>query len=289
MKDRKSGFTLIELLVVIAVIAILAALLFPVLAQARATARKTTCLSNFKQMTNAVLMYAQDYDERYPIPGQLYLECSTPPPFLQNLLDPYTSYNQQIWDCPEDTASQLRREVSLCDDFSPPANRVQARRDAARHCDYAPNWQYFDPAAFDCPDTPGDPGFSVTLSRVQKPAETIYATDSIWWRLADGTPDGGGNGFVEPPCRYLPDGSDTFTPVSLCRQRILWGGWIPSKPLDWQVFGGVWRWHLEKANIAWADGHVKTMSIDALKAGCEVKDYWGGVIFDPQKYLWDLD
>jgi len=65
MKGRK-GFTLIELLVVIAIIAILAAILFPVFAQARAAARKTSCLSNVKQLSLGMLMYAGDYDERFP-------------------------------------------------------------------------------------------------------------------------------------------------------------------------------------------------------------------------------
>src|SRR5204862_4622820 len=60
------GFTLIELLVVIAIIAILAAILFPVFAQAREAARKTSCLSNCKQMGLACMMYVQDYDEMYP-------------------------------------------------------------------------------------------------------------------------------------------------------------------------------------------------------------------------------
>jgi prepilin-type N-terminal cleavage/methylation domain-containing protein len=60
------GFTLIELLVVIAIIAILAAILFPVFARAREQARKTTCLSNLKQIGTAALMYVQDYDETFP-------------------------------------------------------------------------------------------------------------------------------------------------------------------------------------------------------------------------------
>jgi prepilin-type N-terminal cleavage/methylation domain-containing protein/prepilin-type processing-associated H-X9-DG protein len=63
---RRSGFTLIELLVVIAIIAILAAILFPVVAQAREKARQTSCLSNCKQMGLATMMYVQDYDETYP-------------------------------------------------------------------------------------------------------------------------------------------------------------------------------------------------------------------------------
>ena len=61
------GFTLIELLVVIAVIAILAAILFPVFAQAREKARQTACLSNMRQMSMAVQMYTQDYDESLPL------------------------------------------------------------------------------------------------------------------------------------------------------------------------------------------------------------------------------
>src|SRR5436305_10504 len=64
---RKPGFTLIELLVVIAIIAILAAILFPVFAQAREQARMSACTSNFKQYSNAFMMYIQDYDETLPM------------------------------------------------------------------------------------------------------------------------------------------------------------------------------------------------------------------------------
>jgi len=60
----RRAFTLIELLVVIAIIAILAAILFPVFARAREKARQASCSSNVKQLQLAVLMYAQDYDER---------------------------------------------------------------------------------------------------------------------------------------------------------------------------------------------------------------------------------
>lgn len=62
----RRAFTLIELLVVIGIIAVLAAILFPVFAQARGQARKSVCQSNLRQIGMAVQMYAQDYDGLYP-------------------------------------------------------------------------------------------------------------------------------------------------------------------------------------------------------------------------------
>jgi prepilin-type N-terminal cleavage/methylation domain-containing protein/prepilin-type processing-associated H-X9-DG protein len=67
MVTRKRGFTLIELLVVIAIIAILAAILFPVFARAREAARRAVCLSNMRQLALAMIMYTNDYEERFPL------------------------------------------------------------------------------------------------------------------------------------------------------------------------------------------------------------------------------
>ncbi len=61
-----AGFTLIELLVVIAIISILASILFPVFGRAREMARRTSCLSNQKQVSLGFLQYTQDYDEALP-------------------------------------------------------------------------------------------------------------------------------------------------------------------------------------------------------------------------------
>jgi len=63
------GFTLVELLVIIAILALLAAILFPVFAQAREAARRCTCASNLKQLGMAFMMYAGDYDETLPEAG----------------------------------------------------------------------------------------------------------------------------------------------------------------------------------------------------------------------------
>src|ERR1700761_7129127 len=64
--NKQKAFTLIELLLVIAIIAILAAILFPVFAQAKAAAKKTVCLANTNQIGIALMLYLNDYDDVYP-------------------------------------------------------------------------------------------------------------------------------------------------------------------------------------------------------------------------------
>ena len=113
---KGGAFTLIELLVVIAIIAILAAILFPVFAQARSKARQISGLSNIKQQALAILMYAQDYDEKWPLcgyggEGQAGYDGSLEKPFnqymgseWQNVIMPYIK-NGQLFESPGDAAA----------------------------------------------------------------------------------------------------------------------------------------------------------------------------------------
>lgn len=73
----KKAFTLIELLVVIAIIAILAAILFPVLSQAREAAKKAADISNLKQSALATLMYATDTDDTAPLGHGTWQQSAT--------------------------------------------------------------------------------------------------------------------------------------------------------------------------------------------------------------------
>lgn len=101
----RKGFTLIELLVVIAIIAILAAILFPVFARAREKARQASCLSNVKQLALGVMMYCQDYDEKYPahaisLPGSFTFNGYTHGNMLWYMaIYPYVK-NIQLFSCP---------------------------------------------------------------------------------------------------------------------------------------------------------------------------------------------
>jgi len=115
MMTRRRGFTLIELLVVIAIIGILAAMVFPVFARARESARKAVCLSNIKNIALAVQMYLGDFDDTFP-PGEHRPEvrewflanadccCEDrirgPNPYLfyPAILDEYVR-NREVWQC----------------------------------------------------------------------------------------------------------------------------------------------------------------------------------------------
>jgi prepilin-type N-terminal cleavage/methylation domain-containing protein/prepilin-type processing-associated H-X9-DG protein len=108
----RRGFTLVELLVVVAILGMLAALLLPVLAQARESARRAGCTSNLRQIGIALQAYADDHDGGYPVPplnpppedesddddDEEDLEADTD---WEDVLLPYTR-SEPIFRCPSD-------------------------------------------------------------------------------------------------------------------------------------------------------------------------------------------
>ena len=185
---QKRGFTLIELLVVVAIIGILAAILFPVFARARENARRTSCISNVKQIGLALTQYVQDYDSQYP-PRQIWdVSAGSPGPYpckpcrgdngaWKNIADPYLK-NQQVLICPSDSGIPS----SLSND---PYNLLATK---------PPRFADFYGSSY-C--------FNVALARIRseaavvRPAETYMGAEVLswhfpeggfWWQTASGNP-----------------------------------------------------------------------------------------------------
>lgn len=238
-RGRQKGFTLMELLVVIALIAILAAILFPVLAQARERARHATCASNLRQVTLAFQMYLQDYDEGFP---QLFytgpVGRTTPDNFglfrWPWLVVPYVR-TFGLFFCPSDRAV--------------PGLRDERNPLFGYNFGLIPSWgynaHYLSPG--EDPFLPDHPDFApISLARVTAPAETLLLVESIWW---------------SPPRRPRPPN----TPATGYYRVYPPKQWAGAPPLDGLSYGHCWPRHFNQmATVAFAGGHVKAMTIPAL-------------------------
>jgi prepilin-type N-terminal cleavage/methylation domain-containing protein/prepilin-type processing-associated H-X9-DG protein len=248
LRSRRRAFTLIELLVVIAIIAILASILFPVFAQAREAARKTSCGSNARQLGTAFQMYIQDYDEVFPQASFSGAGGTTTPDNFGAfrwpwLVLPYIK-NFQLFRCPSQSPSFTDPS---CGGPNPCLDQNGGFYGYlwSLFSMYGYNWGYLAPDG--SPGVPPGDGFTSnsrgqSLAAVQAPADTVLLADSIWTPNASPTETKCGYFLIYPPNR-----------------------WAGSPPLNGFSYGRVWPRHQQKANVTFVDGHVKMMGIDKLR------------------------
>jgi len=228
-KSRRHApaFTLIELLVVIAIIAILAAILFPVFAQAREKARATSCLYNLKQLALGWLMYAQDYDETYPMTAAQRdkNDPNTQQYYWLEMIDPYVKNGGS-------NSQDLRAKTSIyvCPNYLVGAPLVdEAGNDSTTNNTNGPS-----PVTGQYPLTSYAPNFSPTTA---------------WWALgADWAGENAQVGTLASTGK--PSQQIMLAPNHDCCVET-WGG------------GGYNNWtraarrHTDGANYSMLDGHAK--------------------------------
>ena len=182
-KRAGEGFTLIELLVVIAVIAILAALLLPALAQAKEKDKRTQCTNNNRQIGLGWSMYAEDNKDTYPVTtgwGDFGGRRGTPTATTQWLV-PYFGINTDYTNRP------LNKYVTAIESWHCPSDKGDPNY-AANNCfveygnSYCTQWA-FDP--WGVKHVSGQAGGSATspikaTEVAARPVKKIMHGDWIW-------------------------------------------------------------------------------------------------------------
>jgi prepilin-type N-terminal cleavage/methylation domain-containing protein len=97
----KRAFTLVELLVVIAIIAVLAALLFPVIGRAKESSKAAACISNLRQLGVAIQLYVQENNNRLPFMDDQYPGVTNQYPGPDVVLSNHLG-NVNVLRCPSD-------------------------------------------------------------------------------------------------------------------------------------------------------------------------------------------
>ena len=309
------AFTLIELLVVIAIIAILAAILFPVFAQAKQAAKKTAAISDMKQGMLAALMYANDYDDGFPLsdsgsvngPGWGFGPPDTVP---FQVMQPYTKNTQFVIDPMDPWQSENQRIADQCQYMSctlATATTVERMYALGVRSNMGYNFAFFSPWIYQFQATGTYIGAaSLNSSQVTQPAHTLMFGTSIWNRTAGGAPTQGGNWVVQTPCwndangNLLPPMSSYQDPNGAGKAYSYGVGW-DSNPLSWIVYGGLWPFYAQTSStsltgaqngqviVGFADGHVKAMPISQIAAGCSAYGTGGalpGHVTDATKFIW---
>jgi prepilin-type N-terminal cleavage/methylation domain-containing protein/prepilin-type processing-associated H-X9-DG protein len=288
----KKAFTLIELLVVIAIIAILAAILFPVFAQAKLAAKKTSSLSNIKQIGLAEIMYQNDYDDNFVLDTQKSndADCpnagnycvdglSSPTFFWPNLLIPYIKTLQLYVD--------------------PGTGDPQGIFGSGPNS-WAGNWNFFTEYGYNYQFlSPWDlctHSLSENESTAVKPSDTVMFTTAAGFGVGGAQYQGTDYSQANAPgtLHWIFPAPDACVVVGAIVGESNWSmnnptniGTLTADVRALNPYNG--------ANVLWVDGHAKSQTAGALAAGTDfgtatyTNANYGAIITDFTKYLWSLD
>lgn len=273
-----------ELLVVLAIISVLAGILYPVFASAKQAAVRTQCLTNFSKAGKGTALYTTDYDDRL-VPTN-HRPGMPPDPVLDRtwpqLLMPYVK-DFRNFSCPSKPTT-----MDFGGSFDPellPGDYAARYYAASLHSDLGYNAYYLSPTIWD--------GFAWST----RPRTTTEVPADILLFVESGD-DKEGSYIVSPPCRYAAGNSrwiDTFasdSPTWAPRPGsgdLVYApvkGWTLSDDGGTMPYGGVWARHNDRLNVVRLDGSARSMTIDGVAAGCDVRPTWGGVITDAAQYPW---
>ena len=285
MTQRRAGFTLIELLVVIAIIAILAGLIFPVFAQAKIAAMKTTSLSNVKQITLGSLMYATDVDDGLPIyaNGSVY-DVGKPAPRVDTW----------VWT----TQPYIKNMGVMIDPLMGDPHHLFGQNSGeywlqSIYPDYGVNYVFLAPYKKNPKTGLCTESGSVTTSGASHPSSTIFYTTSFHPNLDESyAPSGGyadcGSWVVTAPAMLSILKNDAtycvWPGMDWAKHPV---GFNDGKPFPAEVAAR----YSNGSVTAMLDGHAQYLKLDQMAAGTD----WDTAAFQhtkithASKYLWDYD
>jgi prepilin-type N-terminal cleavage/methylation domain-containing protein/prepilin-type processing-associated H-X9-DG protein len=261
--SKSSAFTLVELLVVISIIAVLAAILFPVFSRAREKSRQATCLNNLKQIAMGFTMYTQDYSNTMPPWTSNACDRSSPPAagpggifgfrnLYYFLIDPYVKSGATpdangggtllgVWSCP---TMRLQQKSAIANNYG--YNYIGLGGGSTSYMctgkgpGMAPHYAPFTGTRYARP---------APLADIAKPGQTIMITD--------------GAQLIRPPAVVQANGSAADNSGVYGSHALGSGKIAPAKSLvtakaNLQAFTGT------MTNVAYCDGHVKTVETQTL-------------------------
>ncbi len=250
MNKKRPNFTIIELLIVIAIMAILAAMLFPALNQARETARRGKCIGQLKEISNACIMYADDFNGYFPLSTKLGASGIYKPTYAGILYITRNLTNPRVYICPTAISYQDAEQCLKVKNygFNPDVDLWETGGNTLFDwIHYAPN-NYYVKYAQDGSDAP------VKYLQTRMPSVKVMLADSVNSNPTEYVAN-------NPPRR----GSGR----ALINTYSSSAGYAYLRPM-------MDPRHSNSSNVSWADGHVSTE-----------KEAWKNIQGTIKKYRWD--